>query len=918
MLLGTDIQAVLTTLRALDVDVIGLNCSTGPEDMRDAIRFLGETSPLPVHCIPNAGLPLQGPDGETIFPEEPEPLAATLGEFVERYGVGIVGGCCGTTPEHIAAIRERVEGRAPGERPAPGPIEVSSMMTSTALVQEPRPTLVGERVNSQGSRKAKELLLADDYDGLVQVAEDQVEGGAHVLDVCVALTERHDEDEQMSAVVKRISLTQPAPIQVDSTEPRGDQGGAGADPRAGDRQLDQPRGRPRQGRRRRAAGQGARGGADRADDRRGRDGEDGRAQGRDRRTPARHRLRRARPRSRGADLRRAHLHPDHRRRGVAALGGRDDRGDPPDQGGDPRRQDLARRLQRLLRRLAAAARRPQLGLPAPLRRGRARPGDGQPQPHHPLRRDPRRGARADRRPRLQPPRGRAGALHRPLRVQGRGGRERGRRPDRRDGARAGAALAHPAPQEGRRRGLDRPLGGEDRRRPDPERGAAAGDEGGRRQVRRRRADPALRPAVGRSDEARRGAAGELPRPDRRPHQGQGGDRHRLRRRPRHRQVAGQHDPDQQRLHRDRPRQAGPGRRDHRGRGRKRGRRDRPLGAARLDLEADADLRPGAAPARARLPGADRRRRDQPRLRPPHPLPEGQGVRRGLRARRLLLQGRLPGARHDGRPGRRGGTRAPWSSGSGPRRSSCARSRWSSTTRRRSPTPASAPPSRTDNPVPAPPFWGAREIAVDLDDVFPYLDRHVLFKLHWGGKGVKGEAWRELVEGSAEEEGFAPRLERMWREQDYLRPRARLGYFPCNADGNELVDLRPGESRARARAPRLPAPAQARPHLPRRLLPAAGERRARRRRAAGRHRRPRGDRADRATGARRRVRRAALRARPRRPVGRGPGRVAALRRPPRARHRPRPGPPLLLGLPGLPGPVRAREGLAPARPRSRSG
>ena len=79
MLLGTDIQSVLTTLTALDVDVIGLNCSTGPEDMRDAIRFLGETSPLPVHCIPNAGLPLQGPDGETIFPEEPEPLAATPG-----------------------------------------------------------------------------------------------------------------------------------------------------------------------------------------------------------------------------------------------------------------------------------------------------------------------------------------------------------------------------------------------------------------------------------------------------------------------------------------------------------------------------------------------------------------------------------------------------------------------------------------------------------------------------------------------------------------------------------------------------------------------------------------------------------------------------------------------------------------------
>jgi 5-methyltetrahydrofolate--homocysteine methyltransferase len=219
MLLGTDISAVLATLEALEVDVIGLNCSTGPEDMRDAIRFLGETSPVPVHCIPNAGLPLQGPNGETIFPEKPEPLATVLGEFVERYGVGIVGGCCGTTPDHIRAIAERVKDIVPGPRPERRVPHVSSMIAATPLVQTPTPTLVGERVNSQGSRKAKEMLLADDYDGLETVAEDQVAGGAHVLDICVALTERQDEGEQMRQVVKRISLTQPAPIQVDSTEP---------------------------------------------------------------------------------------------------------------------------------------------------------------------------------------------------------------------------------------------------------------------------------------------------------------------------------------------------------------------------------------------------------------------------------------------------------------------------------------------------------------------------------------------------------------------------------------------------------------------------------------------------------------------------------------------------------------------------
>ncbi|HEY7630410.1 MAG TPA: homocysteine S-methyltransferase family protein, partial [Thermoleophilaceae bacterium] len=221
MLLGTDIASVLTTLTSLDVQAIGLNCSTGPEDMRDAIRFLGEHSPVPVHCIPNAGLPLQGPNGETIFPEKPEPLAEALQEYVERYGVSIVGGCCGTKPEHIEALADRVKGRAPtGPRPeASLPPQVSSMMGATLVAQEPRPTIVGERVNSQGSRRAKQMLLDDDYDGLLQIAENQVEGGAHVLDVCVALTERQDEDEQMRQLVKRISLQVDAPIQVDSTEP---------------------------------------------------------------------------------------------------------------------------------------------------------------------------------------------------------------------------------------------------------------------------------------------------------------------------------------------------------------------------------------------------------------------------------------------------------------------------------------------------------------------------------------------------------------------------------------------------------------------------------------------------------------------------------------------------------------------------
>ncbi len=99
---------------------------------------------------------------------------------------------------------------------------------------------------------------------------------------------------------------------------------------------------------------------------------------------------------------------------------------------------------------------------------------------------------------------------------------------------------------------------------------------------------------------------------------------------------------------------------------------------------------------------------------------------------------------------------------------------------------------TDNPIPEPPYWGAREVEIDPDDIYPYLDRHVLFKLHWGGRGKKGEEWRRIVEGYDGDEGFAPKLERMWREADYLHPRARLGYFPCNSDGNELVIFDPSD------------------------------------------------------------------------------------------------------------------------------
>jgi 5-methyltetrahydrofolate--homocysteine methyltransferase len=232
MLLGTDVAAAATILYNLRVDLIGLNCSTGPEHMREPVRWLTENIPLPISTIPNAGLPLNV-GGKAVYPMQPDPLATALAEFVTEFGVNVVGGCCGTTPEHISRIVEHLNSldpaalRRPQERLAQFDGEttqrtqllVASAVTATTLTQVPAPLLVGERVNAQGSRKVKQALLADDYDTLLQVARDQVAGGAHVLDVQVALTERGDEDEQMRLAVKKLEMGIEAPLVIDTTEP---------------------------------------------------------------------------------------------------------------------------------------------------------------------------------------------------------------------------------------------------------------------------------------------------------------------------------------------------------------------------------------------------------------------------------------------------------------------------------------------------------------------------------------------------------------------------------------------------------------------------------------------------------------------------------------------------------------------------
>ncbi|MBA3468739.1 MAG: homocysteine S-methyltransferase family protein, partial [Herpetosiphonaceae bacterium] len=219
MLLGTDIQAMMTTLESLRiVDVIGLNCSTGPEHMREAITFLCNNSRLPISCIPNAGLPLEV-DGETVFPLEPEGFAKSLSEFVLDLGVSVVGGCCGTTPEHlkqlVAAIGNQ---RPPKVREIPVVQQASSAMRAMALVQNPGPFIIGERVNSTGSRKVKRLLLDDDYDAVLQIAREQADSGAHAIDVQVAMTERGDEKEQMQKLLKKLTMGVELPLVIDSTE----------------------------------------------------------------------------------------------------------------------------------------------------------------------------------------------------------------------------------------------------------------------------------------------------------------------------------------------------------------------------------------------------------------------------------------------------------------------------------------------------------------------------------------------------------------------------------------------------------------------------------------------------------------------------------------------------------------------------
>ncbi len=216
MLMGTEISAALTALEPFDIDVIGMNCATGPKEMSENIRYLCASSPMPVSCIPNAGMP-ENVGGLAHYHLTPEEFTKYLGHFVRDLGVSVVGGCCGTRPEHLKQLIAAVGGLAPMKRKVDFIPSSSSLYISAPLHIEPPPVIVGERTNANGSKKFKELLQAEDFDSMVNMAKDQTKEGAHVLDLCVAYVGR-DEVRDMKEAAFRFNTQVTLPIMIDSTE----------------------------------------------------------------------------------------------------------------------------------------------------------------------------------------------------------------------------------------------------------------------------------------------------------------------------------------------------------------------------------------------------------------------------------------------------------------------------------------------------------------------------------------------------------------------------------------------------------------------------------------------------------------------------------------------------------------------------
>ncbi|MFJ4921533.1 methionine synthase [Streptomyces sp. NPDC088725] len=216
MLLGSEIGAALTALEPLGIDMIGLNCATGPAEMSEHLRYLAQHSRIPISAMPNAGLPVLGKDG-AHYPLTAAELADAQENFVHEYGLSLVGGCCGTTPEHLRQVVERVRGTVPTpRRPRPEP-GAASLYQSVPFRQDAAFLAIGERTNANGSKKFREAMLEGRWDDCVEMARDQIREGAHLLDLCVDYVGR-DGVADMAELAGRFATASTLPLVLDSTE----------------------------------------------------------------------------------------------------------------------------------------------------------------------------------------------------------------------------------------------------------------------------------------------------------------------------------------------------------------------------------------------------------------------------------------------------------------------------------------------------------------------------------------------------------------------------------------------------------------------------------------------------------------------------------------------------------------------------
>jgi len=217
MLLGSEIGAALNTLEPLGVDLIGLNCATGPTEMSEHLRYLSKNAKVALSVMPNAGLPVLGANGAS-YPLGPSELAKALEGFVDEYGISLVGGCCGTTPAHLAAVVEKVSGKAVTRKVPELDPGASSLYQYVAFRQDKTYLAIGERTNANGSRAFRDALLAEDWEKCVEIARDQIRDGAHMLDLSVDYVGR-DGAADMSQLAARFATASTLPIVLDSTEP---------------------------------------------------------------------------------------------------------------------------------------------------------------------------------------------------------------------------------------------------------------------------------------------------------------------------------------------------------------------------------------------------------------------------------------------------------------------------------------------------------------------------------------------------------------------------------------------------------------------------------------------------------------------------------------------------------------------------